>query len=210
MWTGPAADVSGDDIRRYGLLLCRNPTSSAILQLCLTPYIYKLLLSAMYRTRGDDGLENRFLVGPPGTPLWQRRISTFVFFRRRLLVRAALYVRKSGPLHLRSTAMNDIQSQLRDFAIANYGLFATDTFLRQFEESYNERIGHDVKARLADLLAASELFSPRSCLALYPLCPLWWRVIFARRRSFFFNPARSAKMIRALGRLQSRPKRSLR
>lgn len=148
----------------------------------------ELLLSAMYRTRGDDGLENRFLVGPPGTPLWQRRISTFVFFRRRLLVRAALYVRKSGPLHLRSTAMNDIQSQLRDFAIANYGLFATDTFLRQFEESYNERIGHDVKARLADLLAASELFSPRSCLALYPLVPVVVESDFRSAPFFFLQP----------------------
>lgn len=148
----------------------------------------ELLLSAMYRTRGDDGLENRFLVGSPGTPLWQKRISTFVFFRRRLLVRAALYVRKSGPLHLRSTAMNDIQSQLRDFAIANYGLFATDTFLRQFDESYNERIGHDVKAQLADLLAASELFSPKSFLTLYPLVPVVVESDFRSPQFFLLAP----------------------
>lgn len=132
----------------------------------------ELLLSAMYRTRGDDGLENRFLVGPPGALLWQKRISTFVFFRRRLLVRAALYVRKHGPPHLRFTAMNDIQGRLRSFAIEHYGLFANDTFLKQFEEPYSERIGGDVKARLAHLLAASELFNPGTLLTLYPLVPV--------------------------------------
>ncbi|MDA9419311.1 hypothetical protein XI04_03865 [Bradyrhizobium sp. CCBAU 11430] len=148
----------------------------------------ELLLSAMYRTRGDDGLENRFLVGPPGTPLWQKRISTFVFFRRRLLVRAALYVRKVGPPYLRSTAMNDIQSQLRSFAIAHYGLFASETFLRRFEESYNERIGQDVKIRLADLLAASELFNPKSCLALYPLVPVVVETDFRSSPFFLLQP----------------------
>ncbi len=132
----------------------------------------ELILSAMYRTRGDDGLESQFLFGPPGTPLWNRRLSTYVFFRRLLMVRAVLFVRQSGPAYLRSMSVRDIQSQLTSFITANYGHLGNETFLRKFECSYSEHVSKETKAALADALAGSSIFNPPLELTLFPLVPI--------------------------------------
>jgi hypothetical protein len=132
----------------------------------------ELLLSSMYRTRGEDGLVNKFLFGPPGAPPFARSLGTQVFFRQRQLVRAALFVRRSGPAYLKALSVSDIQSKLRKFVVENYGLVANETFLQQFDVSYNEHLSDPTRTQFVQALAASDIFQPHDDLSLYPLVPL--------------------------------------
>src|ERR1700720_1743115 len=79
----------------------------------------ELILSATFSTRGDDGLEAKFMFGPPGAPSWNRNMGTDIFFRRRALVRAALNVRQRGPAYLRCMSIGSIQNMLTHFITEN-------------------------------------------------------------------------------------------
>ena len=90
--------------------------------------------------------------------------------------------------YLRSMAIGDIQGQLRNFITANYGYLGSETFLRNFECSYSERVLPETKARLADLLAASDIFSPQLHLRLYPLVPILVEEDFHSAQFFLIQP----------------------
>jgi hypothetical protein len=132
----------------------------------------ELLLSSMYMTRGEDGLVNKFLFGPPGAPSFASSLGTQVFFRRRQLVRAALFVRQSGPAYLKAMSVSDIQSMLRKFVVENYGLVAGETFLQQFDVSYHEHLSEPTRTQFVRALSASHIFQPHDDLSLYPLVPV--------------------------------------
>src|SRR5258708_2529703 len=132
----------------------------------------ELILSSMDQVRGEDGIECRFLYGRPGAPLFQRGLSTSVFFDRRMLVRAVLLIRQSGPAYLRSLAIADIQSMLTSFMTDNYGYLSGEIFFERIRGPYNERVSDATKRRLADVLAESRIFNPPSALTFYPLVPV--------------------------------------
>jgi hypothetical protein len=68
----------------------------------------ELLLSAIYRASGLDGKMSSFLYGQPGSAIWERRFGVEIFYRRRKMVRAALYVRQNGPAYLRYLSISEI------------------------------------------------------------------------------------------------------
>lgn len=154
----------------------------------LCPQAVELLLSAMYKTRGDDGLESKFMFGPPGAPSWDRRVGTHVFFRRRALIRTALFVRQNGPAYLRSMSIADISSLLTRFAIENYGYLGDETFFQKFECSYADHVAAATKAKLAEVFFTSEIFNPRNELTLYPLVPVKVEEDFDSSSFFLIRP----------------------
>jgi hypothetical protein len=54
---------------------------------------------------GDDGLMSKFLFGKPGAPIWDRRLGIEIFYSRKKLLYAVLFIRKHGPEHLRQMAV---------------------------------------------------------------------------------------------------------
>jgi hypothetical protein len=156
----------------------------------------ELLLLSTYSTRGEDGLETKFLVGPPGAPSRAKRISTNIFFRRRKLIRAALYVRESGPVYLRAMSINDICHLLTRVVIDNYEHLASETLFKKIDCSYAEHLSATTKAKLAIILSTSDIFSPTNALTLYPLVPVIIEDDFDSSSFFLIRP-RSLNSARA-------------
>jgi hypothetical protein len=148
-----------------------------------------LVLQSMYRTRGEDGLETSFLFGQPGAPAWNRRIGTNLFFRRRELIRAALYVRKHGPAYLKAMSIEDVRNLLTDFVIDNYGSLASETLFHKFECSYAEYVSARVKASIVEQFAVSSIFKTQDAVTLYPLVPIVVEADFDSEPFFLIKPA---------------------
>ena len=86
----------------------------------ISQHAIELLLASMSKQMGDDGLTSSFMFGQPGAPIWERRLGIEIFFSRKKLLEAVLFIRKNGPDHLRHMAVDDIQSLLTQFVIENY------------------------------------------------------------------------------------------
>ena len=78
---------------------------------------------------------NSFLFGRPGAPLWQRNLQANIFFRRKPLIRAALFVRQHGPVYLRTMSAASIIDLLNEFVTQNYGCISDEVFFQQFDVS---------------------------------------------------------------------------
>ena len=128
----------------------------------------ELLLTSIY-TQAEDGLRCSFMFGRPGAPNWDKRIGSEVFYRPSRLNRAALFVRKQGPAHLRYLPIGDIWSMLQSFVVDHYWLMADEVLFKRFEESYAEHVSPACKSALAGALACSPIFQPRVAMTLYPL-----------------------------------------
>ncbi len=129
----------------------------------------ELLLQAITESSGDDGQLASFSFGEPGAPLWERRFGVCIFYSRKRLVRASLFVRRIGPPYLRYLAVDTIRSMLQDFISENFGYLAHDVFLRTIEGTYDRHVSENAKNALADALAASSIFKPQDKLTLFPL-----------------------------------------
>jgi hypothetical protein len=149
----------------------------------------ELVLQSMHQTRGEDGLETKFLFGDPGAPAWNRRISGNLFFRRRELIRAALYVRKHGPAYLKAMSIESIRGLLTNFIIENYGYLASETMFQSFECSYAEYVSARVKASVVEQFAASSIFTGQDILTVYPLVPIIVEVDFDSEPFFLIGPS---------------------
>ncbi|MEZ0219111.1 MAG: hypothetical protein ACAH22_02325 [Tardiphaga sp.] len=147
----------------------------------------ELLLSSMYCKAGEDGLRSSFMWGRPG-PHSHKGFGTTVFYRRKLFIRAVLHVRRNGPVHLRHFAIDVISSKLSGFISDNYWCLSEDTFFKQFDRSYAEYVSPEVKFKLANLLEASELFSPNRSLSLFPLVPVRVESDFMSESFFLVRP----------------------
>ena len=131
----------------------------------------ELLLSSMF-AQSEDGLRSSFMFGKPGTPHWDKRIGTEVFYLAGRLNRAALHVRNHGPAHLRHLPLDDLWGMLQTFVSDNYWIMADEALFQRFEGSYAEHLTPACKKALAEALAHSTIFQPRSALTLYPLVPV--------------------------------------
>jgi hypothetical protein len=147
-----------------------------------------LLLASIYLDRGEDGLEQKFFFGKPGAPHYMRRIGAHIFFRRALLIRAALYVRQNGPSHLKFMAVRDIESLLRNFTSENFAYLFDETQFERFACSFGDRISHRTKDKLGDVLAASTIFKPSLEVTLYPLVPIAVESDFDSECFFLIQP----------------------
>lgn len=131
----------------------------------------ELLLFSIYN-RLDNGLRHSFLFGQPGAPIWDQHFGVEIFYDRKKLISAALYVRQQGPVFLRLMSMGDVWSMLTDFISKNYYYIADETYFTKFDRSFAEHISQPVKDKLALALMESEIFKPGNLLTLYPLVPV--------------------------------------
>lgn len=127
-----------------------------------------LILSATFSQRQDGG-STKFMFGPPGAPRWAMTSGAELYFARVPMLQAALHLRNVGALFLRTLSIGDVESRVMSYLKDNYGLVAAEAWGQRFVEPYASRLSRDTKARLAEALAASELFSPRDYVTLFPL-----------------------------------------
>jgi len=119
-----------------------------------------------------DGFPSSFMVRRPGQPFGFGGFGAEVIFRRKELIRTALFVRKEGPAYLRYMAINDIWSMLTDFITNSYWCLLGEAFGVPFNHSYADQLSDGAKTQLAELIAASPIFNPVEELTVYPLVPI--------------------------------------
>lgn len=129
-----------------------------------------LLLASMFKT--GDGFRSSFIVQRPGQPLTMSGFGAEVIFRRKELVRAALFVRREGPAYLRYMSVDDIWSLLTTFATENYWCLLEEVFFTHFDDSYLERVSGEAKRKLTEFIASSPIFNPVEELTVFPLVPI--------------------------------------
>ena len=149
----------------------------------------ELLLASISKHMGDDGLISKFLFGKPGAPIWDRRLGIEIFYSRKKLLDAVLFIRKHGPHHLRQMAVGDIQSVLTQFVVENYWCLADETMFSDIGDRPFTAVAWQTKNTLAAALVASTLFTPEAELTLYPLQPIQVNADFECPSFFFLKPA---------------------
>lgn len=143
------------------------------------------ILSAVYAS--GDNLLSSFLYGKPGTPHWDRRLSTEIFVRREDYIRALLFVRQNGAPYLRAISISDLWSMTTKFLTENFWYVCGGEFARRHDCSYADQIAIEDKIALADALAMSAMFEPKSELTLYPLLPIRMAANFESEHFFLLN-----------------------
>lgn len=129
------------------------------------------ILSSIYTSRGEDGLVSKFFFGQVGAAHWEKRFGTEIYFRRKKMIVAVLYVRREGPAFLKLISVSHIWSLLNNFVIENYSCLAAETMFQHFECSYAEHLSEKTKQVFANTLQQS-IFSLPKELTLYPLVPI--------------------------------------
>lgn len=167
-----------------------QPTTQSI------PQAVELLLAATFNVRQDGRREN-FLFGRPEAGVWARNMGTEIFHTKLGLLKAALHVRNCGPAYLRNLSIHELEEKLTHFLIENYWFLANETWARKFACSYAEQVSSDTKAKLTEVLAKSEIFTPRSVPTLFPLVPIRVAINFDSELFFLIQP--SALDARRLG-----------
>lgn len=127
------------------------------------------LLDAITLTIGDDGMMSSFFFGKPGSSIHDRRMGIEIYYHRRELTLAVLYVRKHGPLYLRYLPIWKIWSMLQHFISENFWYLSGECFLQRFEGTLAKTIKEATKERLADAIALDSIFTPADELNMFPL-----------------------------------------
>lgn len=149
----------------------------------------ELLLASMFRQRHPDRRRHSFIFNKPGSLVFSGGGGTEVNYDSRLLLQAALYLRKNGSPHLRSLSIARLESILTDFVSTHYHLLANETFLSSFECSYADILKTGTKAAFADALAASSIFVEPREITLFPLIPITVEAGFSAAPFFIGAPA---------------------
>jgi len=145
------------------------------------------ILSAVYSS--GNNLLSSFLYGKPGAPHWDRRFGTEIFVRRKDYIQALLFIRQNGAPYLRAISISDLWSMVTTFITDNFWYVCGGQFLQRHDGSFAEQIAIEDKIALADALAMSAMFKPRSELTLYPLLPIRVAANFESDHFFLLNAA---------------------
>lgn len=145
------------------------------------------ILSAVFAS--GDNLLSSFLFGKPNAPHWDRRLGTEIFIRRKDYIRALLFVRQNGAPYLRVISIADLWSMVTTFLTDNFWYVCGGEFTSRHDCSYAEQIAIKDKIALADALAKSVMFEPRSELTIYPLLPIRTAKNFESEHFFILNAA---------------------
>ena len=143
------------------------------------------ILSAVYAS--GDTLLSSFLFRKPGAPHWNGGLGTEIFVRRKDYIRALLFIRQNGAPYLRAISISDLWSMVTKFLTENFWCISKGEFSRRHDCSYAEQIAMEDKTALADALALSAMFRPRSELTLYPLLPIRVAANFESKHFFLLN-----------------------
>jgi len=129
-------------------------------------------LASVYQTVGDDGMRASFLLNARGGNPHFGGISVSIFFRRSLLVEAAVILRRDGPSFYRHLSLATVQSDLRNFVVDHFNLVGDSMILRQAHGSLLENAPQDKIDALCEALAQSSLFAPKMIPAIFPILPM--------------------------------------
>src|SRR5207237_7802146 len=121
--------------------------------------------------RGETLLSS-FMFGKPGAPVLARNLGTEVFVDRKAFTQALLFIRQNGAPYLRAISISDLWSMVTKFVTENFWHIGGQTFLTRTDGPYSAHVSLENKLALAESLAASPLFHPKSELTLYPLIPI--------------------------------------
>ena len=81
----------------------------------------ELLLGAVYKHVGEDGMECSFLFSSdPDAPYSRKNLGTTIYFSLGGIIEAALFVRNHGPSYLKDLSIESILKMLREFLINNF------------------------------------------------------------------------------------------
>lgn len=140
--------------------------------------IVEKTLNSVYDSVGDDGMMNSFIIQQPGSQFSFSGIAVEIFFRRTLLIDAAVHLRRNGPAFFRYLSLNSAMTDLRSFVTDNFWILRSLVTFKKAETSYLARASNEQVDLLAEKLAQSPLFAPEPFQALYPLVPVTAGVSF--------------------------------
>jgi hypothetical protein len=148
-----------------------------------------LVLASMYRIP-VPGIRSSFMYGKPGSADRDKRFGFTVYFSEKDLVRASVFLRKSGPVYLKYLSMTDVGILITAFVKENFGSITEGgLFAAHFSSSYAEVVSENTKAVLLTALARSSILQPASHLTLYPLVPITVGADFDSEPFFLIRPA---------------------
>ncbi len=145
----------------------------------------------MWQTPGK-GYPSMFMVRRPGQSYVLGGLSTTVYFSRRELVRACLYIRKNGPPFLAYISLSEIWALVTNFVTSNYWMISGETFLARYRGSYADHLSAEGRYRIADAISTSPIFAPVNELTLFPLVPVQVEAAFSSSEFFLRPPAELA------------------
>lgn len=140
--------------------------------------IVEKTLNSVYDSVGDDGMMNSFIIQKPGSQFSFSGISVEIFFRRALLIDAAVHLRRNGPAFFRYLSLNSAMTDLRTFVVDNFWTLRSLVTFSKAETSYLARASKEQVDLLAEKLAQSPLFAPEPFPTIYPLVPITTDVSF--------------------------------
>lgn len=162
--------------------------------LSVQQHAVELLLRAIY-WKASDGLLHSFMYGRPGDRFRQYSMGVEIHYTRKGLMDAALYIRENAPKHIKTLPMAEIESRLMKFVSDYFWWIGEEVFGATFDCSFGEFVSPQVKFRLALAMGASELFTAREYLILYPIVTLRVEADFDSRPFFVIAPKHLAERI---------------
>lgn len=151
-----------------------------------------------------DALLSSFTFGKPGAPIWDRRMGTEVFVDRKAYTQALLFIRQNGAPYLRSISISDLWSLVTNFVTDNFWYIGRSAHLSITDQPYSACVTLEDKQALADALASSAMFSPKTELTLYPLIPIRVAETFQSERFFLIAAERLDQSLLPASMLHSR------
>lgn len=148
----------------------------------------ELILASIW-TKPGKGYPSMFPIRKPGEQRSFGGIIASIYFSRRELIRACLYVRKNGPAFLSYISVGDIWSMLTKFVQSSYWTISSETFMARYENSYAHHLSGEAKARFAEALSTSPIFAPVNELSLFPLVPVEVKAGFSSSVFFLGAPS---------------------
>ena len=154
-----------------------------------------LLLDAMFCQRHCDRREHSFMYNRPGQPGAMGGAGFELNFDDRSLLRAALFMRRNAAPHLRSLSVADVEKAMTDFIISNFSIIgdeAWDSCLlgpgRAVDAPFASFVTDVTKERLAEAIAASDLFVEPRQLFVFPLVVVRVELEFESAPFFLVEP----------------------
>lgn len=132
----------------------------------------ELLLAAMYRKAGADTLHSSFMYGRPDCRPFERRLGSTVFYSKRRMALACVFIRRAGPSHFKQLPLDRIWDQLTGFVARNYWHLGDKAFFEHFDGSFAENIPEVNKQEFCRALGESEIFAPKTLKVIFPLVPV--------------------------------------
>ncbi|WP_146008535.1 hypothetical protein [Komagataeibacter saccharivorans] len=138
--------------------------------------VVDMMLEAMFCQRTPNRRQHSFMYNKPGRMPHVGGVGFEVNYDDRLLLKAALFMRRNAAPHLRSLSVGDVEKVLMDFISDNFWIIGNEAWDGRLlgtgqdqDASFSEFVPVGTKKRLAETIAASDLFVEPRQLVVFPL-----------------------------------------